>query len=151
MKTKEAGSARSPRHRARELALQGLYQHLVADSSVIEIEKTTLEEKSVGRFDIELFRTLLRGVAAERPALTAMLTPYLDRPVAELSPIEFATLLLAAYEFVHHPDIPYRVVINEAIELAKTFGGSEGHKFVNGVLDRLALQVRAAEARAPGA
>lgn len=148
MKQKEAKPAASQRHRARELALQGLYQHLVAGSSVAQIEKATLDEKSVGRFDVELFGNLLRGVVAHREALVELLQPNLDRPVNELSPIEFATLLLAAYEFVHHPEIPYRVVINEAIELAKTFGGSDGYKFVNGVLDKLAPQVRAAEVAA---
>jgi N utilization substance protein B len=74
-----------------------------------------------------------------------VVTPHLDRDLAELSPVEFAVLLLGAYELSHHPEIPYRVVINEAVELAKTFGGTDGHKFVNGVLDKLAVQVRAVE------
>jgi N utilization substance protein B len=80
--------------------------------------------------------------------LAEQLTPYLDRPVKELSPVEFSVLLLGAYELIHQPEVPYRVVINEAVELAKTFGGSDGHKFVNGVLDKLAAQVRAVEVKA---
>lgn len=139
---------RSPRHRARELALQGLYQWRVAGSGVVQIEKATLDEKSVGKFDVELFSRLLRGVVAQHETLLAQIAPHLDRPAGELSPIEFSVLLLATYELVNHPEIPYRVIINEAIELAKTFGGSDGHKFVNGVLDKLALQVRATEASA---
>ena len=76
------------------------------------------------------------------------ITPALDRPVAELSPVEHAVLLVAAFELLHHPEIPYRVVINEAVELAKTFGGTDGYKYVNGVLDRVALRLRAVEAAA---
>ncbi|WP_414947301.1 transcription antitermination protein NusB, partial [Klebsiella pneumoniae] len=80
--------------------------------------------------------------------LTEAFTPYLDRPVAELSPVERAALLVGAYELVHCLDIPYKVVINEAVELAKTFGGVEGYKYVNGVLDKRAAQVRAVEVAA---
>ena len=139
---------KSARHRARELALQGLYQWRVAGSGVGQIERTTLDEKSVGRFDTELFSQLLRGVIAHSDALIELITPHLDRSVNELSPIECSVLLLAAYELQHQLEIPYRVVINEAIELTKTFGGADGHKFVNGVLDKLAVQLRAAEINA---
>jgi N utilization substance protein B len=125
-----------------------LYQWYVAGSSVAQIEKTTLDEKSVGRFDNELFCQLMRGVTAHFDDLSIRIAPNLDRPVNDLSPIEFCVLLLATYELLNHIEVPYRVVINEAIELAKTFGGSDGHKFVNGVLDKLALQLRAAEVNA---
>lgn len=140
--------AKSARHRARELALQGIYQWRMSGGDPLEIEKTTRAEKSLGRFDVELFSQLLRGVVEHNQALVAALAPHLDRDMNELSPIEFSVLLLGAYELSRHPEVPYRVVINEAVELAKTFGGTDGHKFVNGVLDKLAAQVRAVEVAA---
>lgn len=140
--------AKSARHRARELALQGIYQWRMAGSDVAQIEKTTRSEKSLGRYDTEYFCQLLRGAVNEQEALSAHIAPHLDRALKELSPIEFSVLLLSAYELVHHPEIPYRVVINEGVELTKTFGGSDGHKFVNGVLDKMAAVLRAAEVRA---
>jgi len=136
---------KSARHRARELALQGIYQWRMSGGDHLEIEKTTRAEKSLGRFDVELFSQLLRGVVDHNQALIATLAPHLDRDMNELSPIEFSVLLLGAFELSRHPEVPYRVVINEAVELAKTFGGTDGHKFVNGVLDKLAAQVRAVE------
>ena len=148
MTQETAKPAKSARHRARELALQGLYQWRVAGSSVSQIQKATLDEKSVGRFDVELFNQLLRGVAANSEELSELIAPNLDRPLAELSPIECSVLLLATYELKHQPEVPYRVVINEAIELTKTFGGADGHKYVNGVLDKLAAVLRAAEVNA---
>ena len=139
---------KSARHRARELALQGIYQWRMSGGDHLEIEKTTRAEKSLGRFDIELFSQLLRGVVEHNQALVAAVSPHLDREMNELSPIEFSVLLLGAFELTRHPEVPYRVVINEAVELAKTFGGTDGHKFVNGVLDKLAAQVRAVEVAA---
>ena len=140
--------AKSARHRARELALQAIYQWRMSGGDHLEIEKTTRAEKSLGRYDIELFSQLLRGVVEHNQALVATLTPHLDRDMNTLSPIEFSVLLLGAFELSRHPEVPYRVVINEAVELAKTFGGTDGHKFVNGVLDKLAAQVRAVEVAA---
>lgn len=140
--------AKSARHRARELALQGLYQWRVAGSDVAQIDKTTRDEKSVGRYDVDFFSQLLRGVVAQHEALAEKIALHLDRPLNELSPIEYSVLLLGAYEFINHPEIPYRVVINEGVELAKTFGGSDGHKYVNGVLDKLADKLRAVEVAA---
>lgn len=140
--------AKSLRHRARELAMQGVYEWRLSAKPASLIEKATLAEKSIGRYDLELFCQLLRGVIAENENLAEQLTPHLDRPIKELSPVEFSVLLLGAYELIHQPEVPYRVVINEAVELAKTFGGSDGHKFVNGVLDKLAAQVRAVEVKA---
>jgi N utilization substance protein B len=140
--------AKSLRHRARELAMQGVYEWRLSEKPASLIEKATLAEKSIGRYDLELFSALLRGIIAKNEELAEQLTPYLDRPVQELSPVEFSVLLLGAYELIHQPEVPYRVVINEAVELAKTFGGSDGHKFVNGVLDKLAAQVRAVEVKA---
>ena len=137
--------AKSARHRARELALQAIYQWRMSGGDHLEIDKTTRAEKSLGRYDIELFSQLLRGVVEHNQALVAALAPHLDRDMNELSPIEFSVLLLGAFELSRHPEVPYRVVINEAVELAKTFGGTDGHKYVNGVLDKFAAQVRAVE------
>ncbi len=139
---------KSPRHRARELALQGIYQWRVTAGDEAQIEKQIHAEKNLGRYDKELFSTLLRGALKQHADLEEMLTPYLDRPIAELSYVEFAVLLLGAFELSQHLEVPYKVVINEAVELAKTFGGIDGHKYVNGVLDKLAPKVRAAEVNA---
>jgi N utilization substance protein B len=146
--TKSATPAKSPRHRARELAMQGVYEWRLSGRSAAQIEKATREEKSLGRYDAELFGQLLRGVISQNEELAALVAPHLDRAVNELSPVEFSVVLLGTYELARHPEVPYRVVINEAVELAKTFGGSDGHKFVNGVLDKLAAQVRAVEVAA---
>lgn len=143
---KDKSPAKSTRRRARELALQGIYQWRLAGGDVAQIENQIREEKSLGRYDAEFFSELLRGVLARHLDLEAAVTTQLDRPLNELSPVEFSVLLLGAYELLHHPEIPYRVVINEAVELAKTFGGTDGHKYVNGVLDKMAAQVRAVEA-----
>ena len=137
--------AKSSRRRARELALQGIYQWRLTGGEVAQIEKQICEEKGAGRYDAEFFSVLLRGVLAQHTDLEISVMPHLDRSLSELSPVEFAVLLLGAFELLNLPEIPYRVVINEAVELAKTFGGTDGHKFVNGVLDKLALQVRAVE------
>lgn len=144
--TKKA--AVSPRHRARELALQGIYEWRISGSTATQIGRSTGDDKSLGRYDSELYKQLLRGTIAEQDSLSELIAPHLDRPLSELSPVEFSVLLLGAYELLHQPEVPYRVVINEAVELAKTFGGSDGHKFVNGVLDKLAAQARAVEVSA---
>lgn len=136
---------KSPRHRARELALQGIYQWRVTGAEDAEIEKQIQDEKNLGRYDKALFSKLLRGTLRLHADLDALLKPHLDRPSTELSPVEFSVLLLGAFELSQHIEVPYKVVINEAVELAKTFGGTDGHKYVNGVLDKLAPQVRALE------
>lgn len=146
--TRQNNPAKSMRHRARELAMQGIYEWRLSGKSAALIEQSTLSEKSLGRYDTEFFSQLLNGTIAQHEELAAQVAPHLDRAVSELSPVEFSVLLLGAYELTRHPEVPYRVVINEAVELAKTFGGSDGHKFVNGVLDKLAAQVRATEVAA---
>jgi N utilization substance protein B len=145
---KQNSPAKSLRHRSRELAMQGIYEWRLSGKSASLIEKGTTAEKSLGRYDVEFFGQLLRGAIAHHEALAELIAPHLDRKINELSPVEYSVLLLGAYELVHHPEVPYRVVINEAVELAKTFGGSDGHKFVNGVLDKLAAKVRATEVAA---
>jgi N utilization substance protein B len=136
---------KSPRHRARELAMQGIYQWRITSGDDAQIEKQIHAEKNLGRYDKELFSSLLRGALSRHADLEALIAPHLDRPMDELSPVEFAVLLLGAFELSQHPEVPYKVIINEAVELAKTFGGTDGHKFVNGVLDKLAPQLRALE------
>ncbi|HEX5337750.1 MAG TPA: transcription antitermination factor NusB [Gallionella sp.] len=136
---------KSPRHRARELALQGIYQWRVTAGDAADISKQIQGEKNLGRYDKEMFTKLLRGALAQHEDIEALLAPHLDRPLSELSPVEFAVLLLGAFELSQLHEVPYKVVINEAVELAKTFGGTDGHKYVNGVLDKLAPQVRAVE------
>ena len=145
--TKSKPPAKSTRRRARELALQGIYQWRLTGGEGAQIEKQIREEKGMGRYDADFFCALLRGVLAQHIALEAAVTLHLDRTLNELSPVEFSVLLLGAYELLHHPEIPYRVIINEAVELTKTFGGTDGHKYVNGVLDKMAAQVRATEVR----
>ena len=152
MSAREAGpgesrksSSKSPRHRARELALQGIYQWRITAGDAAKIEKQIHAEKNLGRYDRELFSRLLLGALGRHADIEALILPHLDRPIEELSPVEYAVLLLGAFELSQHIEVPYKVVINEAVELAKTFGGTDGHKFVNGVLDKLAPQLRAAE------
>ena len=145
---KPKAPAKSPRHRARELAVQGIYQWRLSGASEAQISQRMKEEKNLGRYDTELFAHLLRGVLAQHASLEDALGPHLDRPSSELSPVEFSILMLGAYELLQQPETPYRVIINEAVELTKTYGGTDGHKFVNGVLDKLAAQARPLEASA---
>ena len=139
---------KSARRRSRELALQGLYEWLVSGSETSTIEAHLgLDNPGFAKADSDHFKALLHGVVDTTRQLHESIAPHLDRPVAELSPVEHATLLLATYELSFHPEIPYRVVINEAVELAKTFGGTDGFKYVNGVLDRVAARLRSLEIR----
>ena len=140
---------KNSRRRAREFALQALYQWLVNESPADGLLAQLKEQKDFAKADAALAEALLRGVVADADALRALLKPYLDRPVKELSPVEHALLLLAACELRDQLETPYRVIINEAVELAKSFGGTDGHKYVNGVLDKLALGLRPNEARGP--
>jgi N utilization substance protein B len=136
---------KNSRRRAREFALQALYQWLVNESPADTLLAHLKEQKDFARADAELTEVLLRGVTARAESLRAHLAPFLDRPVRELSPIEHALLLQAAFELESQVQTPYRVVINEAVELAKSFGGTDGHKYVNGVLDKLAAGLRPGE------
>jgi len=142
---------RSARHRARQAVLQGLYEWLVAKGEPQRIALSIAEGSHWAKLDQDFFRALWDGVHANAAELQAAVEPHLDRAWTEVSPVERAILLLGAFELCHRPDIPYRVVINEAVELGKSFGGTDGHKFVNGVLDKLSFVVRAAERSAPAA
>jgi N utilization substance protein B len=138
---------KSSRRRAREFALQGLYQWQLAGSDTTTIARQLGEARGFDKIDAAYFRTLLEGTVAAAPELERVIAPYLDREYSRLSPVERAILLLAGYELVHQPDVPFRAVINEAVELAKEYGGTDGYKFVNGVLDKLAPRLRKAEMR----
>lgn len=134
------------RRRSRELALQGLYQWLINRVSADEVLAQLAEHDEFEKADTAYLGVLVRGVTDNADALRACLEPHLDRPIAQLSPVEHALLLLAATELSAQVETPYRVVINEAVELAKRYGGTDGHKYVNGVLDKLAVQLRPREA-----
>ena len=138
---------KSARHLSREFAVQSLYQWLLAKHDTAQIAGDIALFRGYDKCDAVYFRELLDGVVAHAPEIEAAVTPCLDRPLKQLAPIERAILMIAACEFQHHLDVPYRVVINEAVELAKVFGGTDGHKFVNGVLDKLATVMREPEVR----
>jgi N utilization substance protein B len=133
------------RRRAREFALQALYQHLVGRNDTDAIDAFTRDLNGFHKADSAHYDALLRGCIEQYEALDAAITPLLDRSLAEISPVERAVLWIGAYEFRHCVDVPWRVVINECIELAKSFGGTDGHKYVNGVLNQLAAQLRPEE------
>ena len=132
----------TPRRRARELALQGIYQWLYTGAAPREVLKNLSELDEFESADRAFLEAELKGAIGEEKGLREKLEPIADRKWDEVSPVERAILLIGAWEMVHNPEIPYKVTINEAIELGKRFGGNEGHKYVNGVLDRLATAVR---------
>ena len=136
---------RTPRHRAREFALQGLYQWLLSNEDSGVIDAHIRQAHGFDKADAAHFDALLHGAIRDVSRLREKITPLIDRPLSQLSPIEHAALLIGAYELEHHLEIPYKVVINEAVELTKSFGGIDGHKYVNGVLDKLAPRLRAEE------
>ena len=133
---------RTPRHRAREFALQGLYQWLLNNEDATTVVNNIRAAHGFEKDDADHFAVLLYGAIKDSVALRASFAPLIDRGVAELSPIEHGVLLIGAFELKNNLEIPYRVVINEAVELTKSFGGIDGHKYVNGVLDKLAPKLR---------
>ena len=141
-------AVRSPRTRAREFAVQALYQHLVGQNSVEAIDNFTRNLQGFSKADSVHYDAVFRGCLVDTAALDALVVPKLDRPLAEISPCEHAIMWMGVYEFQHCPEIPWRVVLNEHIELAKAFGGTDGHKYVNGVLDHLAPGLRPDEVNA---
>ena len=136
---------KSARRRAREMAVQGLYSWQMSGLPAAEILVHLSDSKDFERADGVLLQRMLAGTIEGSDSLRETLAPLLDRPWTGLSPVERAVLLLAAFELSAMPEVPYRVVINEAVELAKIFGGTDGHKYVNGVLDRVARALRPAE------
>ncbi len=145
---KRAAAPKSARRRSRELALQGLYQWLVGGAEAAVIDAHMHEQDGFDKADRAHFDALLHGCIEQAAALDAELARHVDRKTTQLSPIEHGALLIGVYELTHCMDVPYRVAINEAVELAKTFGGTDGHKYVNGVLDKAAAQLRPAEVAA---
>ncbi len=141
-------SDKSARTRAREFALQALYQHLVGRNTAADIDVFTRDLSGFHKADSAHYDALLHGCVDEADALDALIEPQLDRPLAEISPVERAVMWIGAYEFKHCLDVPWRVVLNESIELAKSFGGTDGHKYVNGVLHKLARDLRPTETQA---
>jgi N utilization substance protein B len=139
---------KSARTRAREFALQALYQHLVGGNAAGDIDAFTRDLSGFHKADSVHYDALLHGCIDGASQLDSLITPLLDRPMAEVSPIEHGVLWIGVYEFQHCLDVPWRVVLNECIELAKSFGGTDGHKYVNGVLHQLASQLRPVEVAA---
>jgi N utilization substance protein B len=135
----------TPRRRSREFVLQGLYQRQLSANPPDAIRAQLEEAGGFGKIDAEYFDAMWQGVNAQFDELIALVSPQLDRRASDLSPVERAILLIGAWELKHRLEIPYRVVINEAVELAKSYGGTDGYKYVNGVLDKLAADLRAAE------
>jgi N utilization substance protein B len=133
---------RSARRRARELALQGIYEWLVGGQDLAAVERHLMESDGFDRADRPHLREVLHGVIDGADALRAQFVEFIDRRPEQLSPVEHGILLIGTYELQQRPEIPYRVVINEAVELAKSFGGTEGFRYVNGVLDKVAARLR---------
>jgi N utilization substance protein B len=139
---------KSTRRRSREVALQGLYEWLISGAEAGVIEAHMREQEGFDKCDSLHFDALLHGCIAEAVDLDAVLSRHVDRKTTELSPIEHGVLMIGVYEMRHCMDVPYKVAINEAVELAKSFGGTDGHKYVNGVLDKAAAELRSVEVEA---
>lgn len=141
-------ASKAPRTRSREFALQGLYQHIVGRNDATSIDMFTRDLAGFHKCDALHYDALLHGCIKLEEDLNALITPKLDRKLQELSPIEHACMWIGTYELMHCMDVPWRVVLNEVIELAKEFGGTDGHKYVNGILNALAPELRATEVEA---
>jgi transcription antitermination protein NusB len=147
MNQRPQGIDMAARSRARRRALQALYAWQVGGSNMGNVIEQFRHEQDMEVADQEYFEDLLRGVEKHAPELDAGIKPFVDREVEQIDPIERAVLRLAAYELKYRPDVPYRVILNEAIEVTKRFGADHGHSYVNGVLDKLAGVLRSAEKR----
>ena len=150
-KKKPAGKPNRPksaRRRSREFALQGLYEWLVSGAEASAIDAHMHEQEDFGKCDTAHFDALLHGCIEEAVTIDSVLARHVDRKTTQLSPIEHGVLMIGVYELTHCIEIPYKVAINEAVELAKSFGGTDGHKYVNGVLDKAAVDLRPVEVEA---
>ncbi len=141
-------SLTTQRRQARSYALQALYQWQMAGQPVNEIEAQFRVENDMRDTDVKLFGELLHGIAAAKSEMDTLFSDYLDRNIDDLDPIELTILRIGTFELAKRIEVPYRVAINESVELAKTFGATDSHRYVNGVLDKLAQKVRSAEVRA---
>jgi transcription antitermination protein NusB len=136
------------RRKARHYAMQALYQWQISRNALRDIEQQFRGEYDFSQVDLEFFQELLHQVPALLGELEGLLAPHLDRPLKELTPIELSLLRMSTYELAHRIDVPFKVVINESVSLAKKFGAAESHKYINGVLDNLAKQLRSVEVAA---
>ncbi|MCX7119652.1 MAG: transcription antitermination factor NusB [Legionellales bacterium] len=135
----------SGKRRARKLALQSLYQWLMAGTVLTDIEAQFSAANNMDKVDVEYYRRLINGIPKELSVIEEALKPFLDRPIESLNPIELTILRLCTFELFHCPEIPYRVILDESVSLAKAFGSQDGHKYVNGVLHNLAQIARKTE------
>lgn len=133
------------RHKARHYAMQALYEWQMNQNPLQKIEQQFRAEYDFTQVDLEFFQELLHHIPSQLGEIDALLLPHLDRTIKELTPIELALLRIGAYELAHRIDVPFKVAINEAVSLAKKFGASESHKYINGVLDNVAKQTRTVE------
>lgn len=136
---------KSARRRSREFALQGIYQWLLSANDFASVISFLEEDVDFPKADIKYLQRLLEGIFSNHLALNEQIQKHIDRNLVDLSPIERSALLIGAYELTHCLDVPYKVIINEAVEVTKVFGGLEGYKYINGVLDKLAPEIRAHE------
>ncbi len=146
---KKPTKSKSARSRAREFALQALYQVMLSHNAVPEVDKFTRDLIGFHKANAEHYDALVLGCTQQASQLDSEITPYLDRALNEISPIEHAIMRMGTFEYKYCLDVPWRVVLNECIELAKTFGGTDGHKYVNGVLHEMAQKLRPLEMTAP--
>ena len=137
----------SHRRKARHYGVQAIYQWQMSGNSLADIENQFIETINPKKVEVPYFLAIIRGVLTELSSLDAHITPHIDRTIDEVDPVERAVLRLSVWELEQRQDIPYRVVINEALELAKVFGAEDGHKYVNGVLDKIAKLLRPLEVR----
>jgi transcription antitermination protein NusB len=145
MQNKNDSSNSVTRHNARRYAVQAMYQWQVANAPLSDIENEFLQMHIEKKIDREYFKELIYGIPEHQKEIDDTIKQYLNRSMQDIDPVELAVLRLATYELMKRPDVPYRVIINEALELTKKFGSVEGFKFVNGVLDKIAKQLRATE------
>ena len=145
---KKRAAPKSARRRAREIAMQGIYEWLVSGASAELVAAHVGEQTDFDKCDTAHFEALLHGCIREAAAIDEVLARHVDRKTTLLSPVEHSVLMIGVYELTHCIDIPYKVAINEAVELAKSFGGTDGHKYVNGVLDKAAADLRKVEVEA---
>ena len=138
----------SARRKARRFTVQALYQWQLAGGSASSIEAQFRADNDLRKTDAEFFHDLLHGIYKQSEQLDQLFIPHLDRPYKEIDPIELAILRIGTFEMKERPDVPYKVVISEGVELAKTFGATDSYRYVNGVLDRLAPALREAEVNA---
>ena len=137
------------RSKARRCAVQAIYQWQVGGQAIADIESQFMAEQDLSQADVAYFSDLVQGISAHAAELDAHMTRYLDRPVGELDPVELAILRIGISELAYHPEIPFRVVINEAVELAKVFGAEQSHRYINGIMDKVARELRRGELKMP--